>query len=80
MIIEIIYTVEVRDSNELISISAPMYRDFPSGNFWRLIGKNVAREKGKNMENVEENGKRKEENEEKWDKNEKGKGRRKIRN
>ena len=30
-------------------------RDFPPGNFWRLIGKNEAREKGKNMGNVEEN-------------------------
>ena len=30
-------------------------RDFPPGNFWRLIGKNVARRKGKKMEKVEEN-------------------------
>ena len=36
-------------------------RDFPPGNFWRLIGKNEAKKKGKKMENVEEN-------EEKWKK------------
>ena len=30
-------------------------RDFPPGNFWRLIGKNEARKKGKKMGNVEEN-------------------------
>ena len=34
-------------------------RDFPLGNFWRLIGENEARKEVKKMENVEEN-------EEKW--------------
>ena len=29
-------------------------RDFPGGNFWRLIGKNEAREKSNKMGNVEE--------------------------
>ena len=29
-------------------------RDFPPGNFWRLIGKNEAGKKGKKMGNVEE--------------------------
>ena len=29
-------------------------RDFPQGNFWRLIGKKEGRKKGKKMENVEE--------------------------
>ena len=33
--------------------SAP--RDFPTGNFLRLIGKNEARKNGKKMGNVEEN-------------------------
>ena len=36
-------------------------RDFPAGNFWRLIGQNEARKKGKKVGNVEEN-------EEKWKK------------
>ena len=32
-------------------------RDFPPGNFWRLIGKRVARKKDTKMENVEKKGK-----------------------
>ena len=36
-------------------------RDFPPGNFWRLIGKNEARKKVKKNRNVEEN-------EQKWKK------------
>ena len=46
------------------------FREFPLGNFWRLIGKNNAKE---NVEENEENRKGKEENEEKMKK-----GRRKI--
>ena len=40
--------------------SAP--RDFPTGNFWRLIGKNKA---GKKREKIRKNGKGMEEN---WEK------------
>ena len=39
----------------------PPPRDFPTGNFWQLIGKNEARKEGKKMGNVQEN-------EEKWKK------------
>ena len=38
------------------------HRDFPPGDFCRLIGKNDARRKGKKMGNDEENGKKKDEN------------------
>ena len=47
-------------------------RDFPPGNFWRLIGKDEARKKRNKMEKMlkkmRKNGKGKEENEEKWEK------------
>ena len=43
--------------------SAP--RDFPPGNFWRLIGKNKARKKGKKKwEMLRKNGKKKDGNKE----------------
>ena len=35
------------------------HRDFPTGNFWRLFGKNdEARKRGKKMGNIEENEKK----------------------
>ena len=37
-------------------------RDFPPGNFWRLIGKNEARKKGKKWEMLRKNGKNEDEN------------------